>query len=226
MKNAAIPLLVMLSFLALLVSCRGAGVEPPVEKPVAWIVGDWVTEKPYAPDSDLSVFSADGTLYHWDNVDGSGLLGTFTWSLNGDVLTLNDGTQPQDLTITKMSNDEWSVSFGHFYRKAPNNNIFVQTETALSEGVSTPVTVAIDDMRLYSLTSSSASTYDVSWTNVSGNLTLDVYKSDKATCLLHVNTGGPNSSETGSIGAGEKIFIVVGGGSSGCTFDLLIGPVP
>ncbi len=106
----------------------------PVPHDNSWIIGSWVIDRPYAPYTDSTDFNANGTGSHY--IDGS-LVGTFTWSLNGDVLSFSDGTAHFDFTITKVSNDEFIFDLGHFYRKVPGDSIFAQAETALS-GVAGP----------------------------------------------------------------------------------------
>jgi hypothetical protein len=193
----------------------------------AWIIGFWVLDRPYAPYTDSTDFNANGTASHY--MDGS-LEGTFTWSLNGDVLSFSDGTAHFDFTITKVSNDEFIFDLGHFYRKVPGDSIFAKAETALSEGGWTEGTITEGGMKLYSFTAPSAGSYQISWedsqnggayTGYTGSIGVAAYKSDQVTPFF-LNESRP--PQTVSLGEGEKMLVIVSGRADG-TFRIMVRPV-
>jgi hypothetical protein len=193
----------------------------------AWIIGFWVLDRPYAPYTDSTDFNANGTASHY--MDGS-LVGTVTWSLNGDVLSFSDGTAHFDFTITKVSNDEFIFDLGHFYRKVPGDSIFAKAETALSEGGWTEGTITEGDMKLYSFTAPSAGSYQISWedsqnggayTGYTGSIGVAAYWSDQVTPFF-LNESRP--PQTVSPGESEKMLVIVSGRADG-TFRIMVRPV-
>jgi hypothetical protein len=196
----------------------------PVPQDNSWIIGSWVMDRPYAPYTDSSEFNENGTAYHY--LDGS-LAGTFTWSLNGNVLSFSDGTAHFDVTVTKVSDNEFISDLGHFYRKTPGDSIFAHAETALSAGGWIEGTISKGDKKLYSFTAPSAGSYQIAWEDsqngaaYTGSVGVAAYKSDHVTPLF-LNESRP--PQTVSLGAGEKIFVIVDGMSSG-TFRIMVSPV-
>ena len=229
MKNARILVGVLLVSVVFLVSCGGT-TPPKPPPPTPWIVGSW-GPRTYAPFTDLLVIDADGTFYVYDNYDGTGgVKSSGTWSLEGDVLTMNGTYQ---VTITKVSDNEWSEvgaapSFWNpHYRKGyePEGSVFAQTATVLTESVSTPVTWVPYDLKLCSFTASTAGDYNVSWSGGGSDKVVGAYKSDQVTSLFVNEAGSLPSPQTVSLGATEKIFIIVYGDTGG-PLDLMVQPAP
>lgn len=113
------------------------------------------------------MIETDGTFHQYDNYDGTGgPKSSGTWSLEGDVLTMNGTVQ---ITIAKVSENEWSEvgaapSFWNpHYRKGyePGGSVFAQTPTVLAESSPTTVTWTLIDLKLCSFTASSAGDYEI-----------------------------------------------------------------
>ena len=219
----------MLVSFVFLVSCGGA-TPPKPPPPTPWIVGLW-GPRTYAPFTGLVEFKADGTYYAYNNYDGTGgVAASGTWALEGDTLT--NGTD--QVAITKVSDNEWfevgkeNYYYGHHYRKGyePGGSVFSQNPTLLTESVSTSVTWSSVDLKLCRFTASSAGNYYVSWSGGGGSdKVVGVYKSDQMTSVF-LNQGGQLSSpQTVSLGATEKIFIILYGDTGG-PLDIMIQPAP
>ena len=226
MKNARILVGILLVSL-FLVSCGGTGTDgPKPPPPTPWIVGSW-GPRTHAPFTDMLVIQADGTFYVSDNYDGTGARkSSGTWSVEGDVFTMNGTVQ---VAITKVSDNEWSevgAPTPH-YRKGyePGGSVFAQTPTVLTESVWTQVTCAPYDLKLCSFAASSAGDYNVTLYGSASGKVVGAYKSDQVTSLFINEAGSLPSPQTVSLGATEKMFIIVYGSTDGLA-DLIVQPAP
>jgi hypothetical protein len=194
-----------------------------------WIIGFWVSTRTYAQFSNVVEFNADGTYSFYDNYDLSGgPVESGPWSLEGDVLTV--GGTPY--AITWISDDEWSSEdIGEtFYRKGtePGGYLYDQTETELSAGVWKEGTLPVHDLKLYSFMASSAGDYEVRWEQgdtppYTAHVDFYVYRSDQATLIFVCREEAPKPSpQTVTLGASEKIFLIVYTRYEGGTFRIKV----
>jgi hypothetical protein len=204
MKKSLILVLILVASLLSLVSCGTDGPKPPA---APWIVGFW-GQHTYAPYSLMTEIRANGMYYQYDNYDGTGLLGSDTWSLEGDALTLGG---VGEITITKVSDNEYILPDPMnetIYRKGhePGGNVFSQAATPLLENSQADGTFGLRrDMKLYSFTASSAGDYDITWSMDSG-IAVAAYLSDHVTPLF---LPAEETTHLVSLGAAQEICIVV-----------------
>jgi len=179
-----------------------------------WIIGDWVQSYSYAPYTDFMRFEADGKRYRYEDYDGTVLSNTKTWSLNGDVLTVDDDVY----IITKTSNDQYRQEEFRYYRKGtePGGNIFDHTATVLSVDEWLEDTILPQTLKLFSYTASGLGVYEISWDDRfdgSGSTTSDIivsaYEADKITAFFREEDSGYSESVLVVLSSGETMFIIV-----------------
>jgi hypothetical protein len=180
----------------------------------AWIIGDWVHSYSYAPYTDFLRFGADGKRYLYEYYDATNPISTKTWSLYGDVLTV-DGVPT---VITKISDDQYIQEENTFYRKGtePGGNIFDHTATVLSVDEWLEDTILPQTLKLFSYTASGLGVYDISWDDRfdgSGSTTSDIivsaYEADKITAFFREEDSGYSESVLVVLSSGETMFIIV-----------------
>lgn len=201
-----------------------------------WIIGDWVRSYSWAPYSDLLNFKADGKFFWYDNYDGSGLKKTGTWSLNGDILSV-DGTSE---VITKISDDYYVYKGLTYYRQftEPGGDVFDQTAVELTDGDWKTGTIPLQKLRLYSFLASGTGIHEISWDDqfdgsggFSSDLIVSAYESDKTTPILKIppdplplieEDDGYFDPFPVALTVGETVYIIVDAYYQGGSFRIMV----
>ena len=193
----------------------------------SWILGYWVHSDSSAPYSDLLHFEEGGNYYRYEDYDSSILIQTGTWSLNGDILTV-DSTST---VITKISDDQYSKEGITYYKqyKEPGGWIFDQTPTALTYGIWESDSILFQTLKLYSFTAQITGDYEIYWDDKfegSGSTTSDIivsaYLSDENTPIFTEEDDGFSTPAMVDLSAGETIYIIVDAYYQGGSFRIIV----
>ncbi len=193
--------------------------------PLAWIIGKWVEEEPYAPFTGLTELDSNHRIYHYDNADETVLLDSGTWTFDGNVLTVTlDSGETGDVQVHQLGANEMTWEMGgrltHFYRLEPENSIFRTSATELSQGITADCALTEDVYYLCSFTAPAAGSYDVSWddsSNPAGSYTgsvgsLNAYRFDETTAIF---TEVESSPPAIYLDAGETAYIIISPNQAG-----------
>ncbi len=201
-----------------------------------WILGEWVRSYSWAPYSDLLDFEADGKCYWYENYDGSDLRKTGTWSLSGDILTVDEASD----VITKISDDHYLYKGFIYYRQftEPGGDVFDQTATELTYGAWKAGTIAIQTLKLYTFSASGAGVYEISWDDqfdgsgdYSSDIIVSAYEVDKQTPILKFppdlrpfteEDDGYDKPISVVLTSGETVYIIVDAYYQGGSFRITV----
>jgi len=179
-----------------------------------WIIGDWVQSYSYAPYTDFLRFEAGGKRYLYDYYDAENPVSTKTWSLNGDVLTV-DGVV---YVIMKIGDDQYTQEGFTYYRKGtePGGNIFDHTATVLSVDEWWEDTILLQTLKLFSFTASGAGEYEVYWdddfkgsSSTTSDIVVSAYREDRSTELFPPKDSGHFVPAPVALSSREIIYIIV-----------------
>jgi hypothetical protein len=208
--------------------------------PAPWILGYWVDVPVGAPFVSVLEVREDGTFTWWSSYDASGeSWDQGTWSLEGDVLTVDSMGGPFSVPIVKVSDDHWYFEEGdgeeHLYRRGtqPGGWVFDRTPIELdvaAAGAWTDGTVADQDLALYSFEAPGDGTYQVFWKEAGdpstpvydADVSVSAYLADQETPLFVKEEDGYDTPHEVSLASGQLIYLIVEPMDSGESFGLRV----
>ena len=218
-------LLVIAVSLAVLLLSNCGWDDSPLDS--SWILGYWVRSYSSAPYSDLLHFEEGGNYYRYADYDRSNLIQTGTWSLTGDILTM-DSTST---VITKISDDQYSKEGITYYKQytEPGGWIFDQTPTALTYSIWESDSILFQTLKLYSFTAQSAGDYDIYWDDqfegsdsTTSDIIVSAYRVDENTPIFTEEDDGYKYPSTAALDSGETIYIIVDAYYQGGSFRVMV----